>query len=117
MLETVVLVTATASGLMFIATHLHLSERRMASTAAGIMDVCSGCPFCVIVANVSGKWIYLPKHLLVAVGTPLPDYVVHLEVDEQYGPERSKDETKRHRTKQDSVNAVHDKHQYTNMTK
>lgn len=61
MTETTVLVRTSSSDLMWIDSHPQLSDRRMAMTAAGLMDVNPNRPFMIMIATFSKRPIFFTQ--------------------------------------------------------
>lgn len=68
----------TSVGLILIDSHPNITKTRVKVSLYGIIEVVPGPPFYLLVANFAERRAHLPKHMLVAIGTGAPQYVVHL---------------------------------------
>lgn len=84
--QAAVSVSSQGAGLMLVETHMHLAKRRCSMAARGIMEIFPGKPFFLYVANLSGKPVHLPKHMIVAYASNSPKCIVHFRGTEPEAP-------------------------------
>lgn len=81
----------------------------MAMTAAGSKGVSPNRPFLIIIAKFSKQPLCLPKHMVVALGSRIPKWVIHLAGDERFdtSPREKPKTLQALPTATDSIGAVH----------
>lgn len=82
--ETTVLATSTAAGLLLVEPHSRFAAGHLTIMAGGIAEARPNKPFCVIIINISNRLVRPPKRTMVSHASPSPAYIVHLKGDKDF---------------------------------